>query len=63
MYYIEYTHPLTFDGIASYTRGLCLFETGRYYIGIFHWTMFDRDHTKREKFFIARKEDGMPRKG
>ena len=63
MYYIEYTHPLTFDGRASYTRGWVFFETSQYYLGIFHWTMFDRGNTPTERFFMARKEDGMPRKG
>ena len=63
MFYIDIKHPLTFDGRASYTRGLCLFESEKYYIGVFHWVMFDKNCTKREKSFIARKSDGMPRKG
>ena len=63
MHYIEYTHPLTFHGRSSFTRGLVFFETRRHYIGVFDWIMFDKNHTKRERFFIARKEDGMPRKG
>ena len=63
MYYIEYTHFLTFDGRASYTRGWVFFETKQLYFGLFRWVMFDKNCTKREKFFIARKSDGMPRKG
>ena len=63
MEYIEYQHAITFDGRASYTRGWSFLETRKFFIGIFYWVMFDRDHTKRERFFIARKEDGMPLKG
>lgn len=63
MYYLDVEHPITFDGRASRTRGLVLFESDRYYFGLFKWTMFDRGNTPTERFFIARKEDGMPRKG
>ena len=63
MYYLEYHHPVTFDGRASKTHGLVLIESKRYYLGIFEWVMFDRTRTQRERFFIARKEDGMPLKG
>ena len=61
MYYIEYTHPLTFDGRASKTHGWVLFETGRFYFGLFRWVMFDRANTPTERCFIIRKSDGMPR--
>lgn len=63
MYYVEYDHPITFDGRSSKTSGWVLFETRRHCIGFFRWTMFDRGNTPTERFFIARKEDGMPRKG
>lgn len=63
MKYVEYSHPLTFDGRSSKTYGLVLIESKRYLVGVFNWVMFDRDRTKRERFFVARKSDGMPRKG
>ena len=61
MRYIEYSHPLTFDGRSSYTRGWVFLETSQYYLGIFRWVMFDKDRTSHERFFVARKSDGMPR--
>ena len=61
MYYLEYHHPLTFDGRASKTHGLVLIESKRYYLGIFEWVMFDRECTRRERAFVVRKSDGMPR--
>lgn len=61
VYYIDIEHPLTFDGRASFTRGLVFFETKRYLVGAFNWVMFDKDHTSHERFFVARKSDGMPR--
>ena len=63
VYYLEYHHPVTFDGRASKTHGWVLFESKRYLFGLFKWVMFDRGNTPTERFFIARKEDGMPRKG
>ena len=63
VYYLEYHHPVTFDGRASKTHGWVLFESKRYLFGLFKWVMFDRVNTPTERFFIARKEDGMPRKG
>ena len=61
VYYIDIEHPLTFDGRASFTRGLVFFETKRYLVGVFNWVMFDKDRTSHERFFVARKSDGMPR--
>ena len=63
MYYVEYRHPVTFDGRASFTRGLVFFETKRYLVGVFNWVMFDKNCTRRERAFVVRKSDGMPRKG
>ena len=61
MYYLNIAHPVTFDGRSSFTRGLVLFETGRFYFGLFRWVMFDRANTPTERCFIIRKSDGMPR--
>lgn len=63
MYFLEYHHPVTFDGRASKTHGWVLFETRQFYFGLFRWVMFDRDGVKLDRFFVARKSDGMPRKG
>lgn len=63
MRYIEYSHPLTFDGRASYTRGLSFFETKRYFFGLFYWVMFDKGNTPIDKCFIIRKSNGMPLRG
>lgn len=63
MKYIEYSHPLTFDGRSSKTHGLVLIESKRYLFGFFKWTMFDRGHTPTERCFIIRKDNGMPRRG
>ena len=61
MKYIEYSHPLTFDGRSSKTHGWVLFKTKRYLVGVFNWVMFDKNCTRRERAFVVRKSDGMPR--
>ena len=63
MHYINIAHPITFDGRASFTRGLVFFETRKHLIGVFHWVMFDRGHVPVERCFVVRKDNGMPRKG
>lgn len=60
MYYVEYDHPITFDGRSSKTHGLVLIESKRYLFGFFRWIMFDRGSTPVERCFIIRKSDYMP---
>ena len=63
MRYIEYHHPLTFDGRAAKTCGWSLFETSNFHVGFFKWVMFDRGNTPVEPCFVVRKDNGMPLRG
>lgn len=61
MRYVEYHHPITFDGRSSKTSGWVLIESKRYLFGFFRWIMFDRGVTPVQRCFVVRKDNGMPR--